>query len=59
MADLLRFRDFQKSEPAWLRSENARLRALVRQLNDLLDDSADDVVDLKLSLEEATGVAQN
>ena len=59
MAELLRFRDFQKSEPSWLRSENRRLRAALDQNRLLLDDAIDEVVDLKFSLEEATGVAQS
>ena len=59
VAKIFRFKDFVGSENARLRSENARLRAQVAMLTDLVDDSIDEVVDLKFSLEEATGVPQN
>ncbi len=59
MVKLFRFKDFAGSEFSRLRREIARLKNLNHQLSTMLDDSCDEVDDLKFSLEEATGVPQN
>lgn len=59
MTEVLRFKDFEQSEIARLRSEIARLRAQLAETHYLLDGSIDAEVELKFSLEEATGVPQN
>ncbi len=59
MVKIFRFKDFAGSEVSRLRREIARLKNLNHQLSTMLDHSCDEVVDLKFSLEEATGVPQN
>jgi len=59
MPELFRIKQIERSEVARLRSENSLLRAALDLNKILLDDSIDEVVDLKFSLEEATGVSQN